>query len=45
LGFGTVELSDGPCLGFLAEAEGVAAARDITQHGGWRGWLAAKETA
>ena len=45
LGFGTVELSDGPCLGFLAEAEGVAAARDITQHGGWRGWLAAKGTA
>ena len=45
LGFGTVNLSDGPCLGFLAEAEGVASARDITQHGGWRGWLAAKGTA
>ncbi len=22
LGFGTVELADGPCLGFLAEADG-----------------------
>jgi allophanate hydrolase len=43
LGFGTVNLSDGPCLGFLAEAEGVAGAPDITQHGGWRGWLAAME--
>lgn len=40
LGFGTVNLSDGPCLGFLAEAEAVATARDITQFGGWRGWLA-----
>ena len=45
LGFGTVQLSDGPCLGFLAEADGVAGARDITGHGGWRAWLAAQETA
>jgi len=45
LGFGTVELSDGPCLGFLAEAAGVADAADITTHGGWRAWLAAKERA
>ncbi len=43
LGFGTVELTDGPCLGFLAEADGVAAAPDITRHGGWRAWLAARE--
>ena len=42
LGFGTVQLSDGPCLGFLAEAAGVAGARDITGHGGWRAWLAAQ---
>lgn len=40
LGFGTVDLADGPCLGFLAEAEGVADARDITQFGGWRAWCA-----
>jgi allophanate hydrolase len=43
LGFGTVELSDGPCLGFIAEAYGVADATDITRHGGWRAWLASKE--
>jgi allophanate hydrolase len=41
LGFGTVQLSDGQCLGFLAEAAGVADARDITEYGGWRSWLAA----
>jgi allophanate hydrolase len=43
LGFGTVRLSDGACLGFLAEAEGIAAARDITGYGGWRTWLASQE--
>ena len=41
LGFGTVMLASGPCLGFLAEAEGVAGAADITHHGGWRDYLAA----
>jgi allophanate hydrolase len=41
LGFGTVTLSDGPCLGFLAESDGVAGAQDITAFGGWRAWLAA----
>jgi allophanate hydrolase len=40
LGFGTVALDDGPCLGFLAEAEGVAGAAEITHLGGWRAWLA-----
>ena len=40
LGFGTVELESGPCLGFLAEPACCAGARDITQHGGWRRWLA-----
>ena len=44
LGFGTVALEDGPCLGFLAEAAGVPGARDITAYGGWRAWLAAQET-
>jgi allophanate hydrolase len=39
LGFGTVVLDDGPCLGFLAESAGVAAATDITHLGGWRAWL------
>ena len=45
LGFGTVVLEDGPCLGFLAEAHALAGTPDITEHGGWRGWLAAKATA
>ncbi|MFL5256879.1 MAG: hypothetical protein ACJ8AI_29095 [Rhodopila sp.] len=36
LGFGTVALADGPCLGFLAESAGVADAPEITQHSGWR---------
>ncbi len=40
LGFGTVELEDGPCLGFLAEPAGCADAPDITHLGGWRAWLA-----
>jgi allophanate hydrolase len=44
LGFGTVTLEDGPCLGFLAEAQAVQSAPDITAHGGWRAWLAAQET-
>ena len=42
LGFGTVQLQDGPCLGFLAEAAGVAGAPEITHHGGWRGYLASQ---
>jgi len=41
LGFGSVALQDGPCLGFLAEAAGVSDALDITAFGGWRGWLQA----
>ncbi len=40
LGFGTVALEDGPCLGFLAESAGIADAADITHLGGWRAWLA-----
>jgi allophanate hydrolase len=44
LGFGTVTLEDGPCLGFLAEAFAVEGTPDITAHGGWRAWLKAKES-
>jgi allophanate hydrolase len=44
LGFGTVMLEDGPCLGFLAEAQALEGTPDITAHGGWRAWLAARET-
>jgi allophanate hydrolase len=45
LGFGTVALDDGPCLGFLAEAQALRSAPDITAYGGWRAWLAAQETS
>ena len=44
LGFGTVLLESGPCLGFLAEAAGVAGAPDISRHGGWRAYLASEQT-
>jgi allophanate hydrolase len=44
LGFGTVALEDGPCLGFLAEAQAMLGTTDITEHGGWRAWLAAQES-
>ena len=40
LGFGSVNLETGPVLGFLAEAQGVQDAPDITAFGGWRAWLA-----
>ncbi|WP_207537169.1 allophanate hydrolase [Sabulicella rubraurantiaca] len=41
LGFGTVRLADGSnVLGFLAEAEGVQGAPEITSFGGWRAFLA-----
>jgi allophanate hydrolase len=43
LGFGTVELHDGPCLGFIAEASGVSDAPDITRFGGWHAWLQVRE--
>jgi allophanate hydrolase len=39
LGFGTVLLDDGPCLGFLAETAGTLDAPEITHLGGWRAWL------
>jgi allophanate hydrolase len=46
LGLGTVELEDGsPVHGFLCEAHALAGARDITAHGGWRAWLAARSLA
>lgn len=39
LGLGTVEMEDGPCLGFICEAG--AAGDDITAHGGWRAYRSA----
>jgi allophanate hydrolase len=45
LGFGAVRLERGSCLGFLAEAAGVEGAPEITEHGGWRTWLAHRQGA
>jgi allophanate hydrolase len=43
LGLGSVELADGSRVaGFLCEGAGLAGATDITAHGGWRAWLAAR---
>jgi allophanate hydrolase len=43
LGFGTVALDGGSCLGFLAESAGIGDAPDITHLGGWRDWLRKSE--
>ncbi|WP_161993458.1 allophanate hydrolase [Muricoccus nepalensis] len=42
LGFGTVALESGPCLGFLAEPAGLVGAPEITALGGWRAYLASR---
>ena len=42
LGLGRVELADGRMVtGFVCEAWATEGARDITEYGGWRAWLAA----
>jgi allophanate hydrolase len=46
LSIGTLELSDGRAVkGFLAEAEAVAGARDISSFGGWRAFVAQQPSA
>ena len=43
LGIGTLSFTDGTSAkGFLAEAEGVRGAADVSGHGGWRAYLAAR---
>jgi allophanate hydrolase len=43
LGLGKVRLEDGgEVTGFLCEAWGAEGARDISEFGGWRAWLAAR---
>jgi allophanate hydrolase len=43
LAIGTVELADGTQVnGFVCEPLAVADAPDISQHGGWRAWLAGR---
>ncbi|BCM89750.1 allophanate hydrolase [Abditibacteriota bacterium] len=45
LGIGTVELEDGSKVqGFVCEAVAAEGAEDITEFGGWRSWLAAKNS-
>jgi allophanate hydrolase len=40
LAIGKVLLADGATVsGFVCDNHGVAAALDITQHGGWKAWL------
>ena len=42
LGLGTIELEDGStCKGFICEGYAAQSATDISNHGGWRGYLAA----
>ncbi len=46
LGIGTLSLADGSTIkGFLAESIAAEGAADISQHGGWRAYLAAQATA
>jgi allophanate hydrolase len=43
LGIGKLTLADGSVVnGFICEGIGVAGAKDITEFGGWRAWLASK---
>ena len=43
LGIGTLALADGTRVqGFLCEAQATEGAEDITQHGGWRAYLASR---
>ena len=44
LGLGSVELEDGQWVqGFICEPWALAGAEDITRHGGWRAYLAARQ--
>jgi allophanate hydrolase len=46
LGLGKVRLMDGSdVVGFLCEAHATEGARDISEFGGWRAWLAAQKKA
>jgi allophanate hydrolase len=46
LGLGKVRLEDGgEVTGFLSEAHAVEDARDISEFGGWRAWVAARNDA
>jgi allophanate hydrolase len=43
LGIGTLSFTDGTSVkGFLAEAEALKGAQDVSSHGGWRAYAAAR---
>jgi len=43
LGIGKLTLADGSVVnGFICEGIGVAGAKDITEFGDWRAWLASR---
>lgn len=45
LGIGKVTLESGASIpGFICEEGGIVGARDISQFGGWRGWLTHRQT-
>jgi allophanate hydrolase len=46
LGIGTLQLADGSSVqGFVCEAQATAGAQDISHHGGWRAYIAARAAA
>lgn len=46
LGIGSLELADGRTVkGFICEPSALAEATEITEFGGWRNWLARRETS
>jgi allophanate hydrolase len=46
LGLGSMQLADGRTVhGFLCEGHALQGAEDITRHGGWRAYLAARSAA
>ena len=46
LGIGTLQLADGRSVqGFLCESHATAGAQDISHHGGWRAYIAARAAA
>ncbi|RYY93694.1 MAG: allophanate hydrolase, partial [Comamonadaceae bacterium] len=46
LGIGTLALADGSAVqGFVCEAQATGNAQDISQHGGWRAYMAARAHA
>jgi hypothetical protein len=46
LGIGRIKLEDGSMVsGFICEQGGIEGAEDITDFGGWRGYIRSRESA